>query len=380
MPLSDQRLLQKIFKNFLSQYRIALRAQVASGNSSQYYTTAHVLNGMLSAIEATKDMALLKETVGYLDTMVRCAADHNGDGHLEWLPLDSTNMPFQLYSFQGAVPIARAAAIIMRTPAFSAYRAAARRYVAFLDNSIVSYWFDKINGVYKVVNPATWPWLAGQIPLLRQDLGGTVSPTDQAIWNDKAALLGQIAACLYAATGNLLYLDIAGRVATHFMSLLKPNGSGWIWDNKYDMSVWAASYGENRVPQHDTDHANRDPMMMVLMYEAAVSYKGSPVFGVSDLRRMANTLTDIIWTRSLQTPKFANYINGAMAGYGTFDDPTAIGTIYFGWALLGKYSPKAQAVMAATLQYVMNGGHSGQNDSIYAKIAFPGHLLRNCAT
>jgi hypothetical protein len=357
---------ETLFKKYLSDYRQTIQTEANSGSADIYYNTSYYLNGMLSAIEATKNEDLLKEAMKYIDVMISLSQDFNKDGHLEWKPVDpATGRSYQLYSFQGAQPIARAAAIIIKTPEFKIkYQKDAMRYVNFVDDSIIEFWFDKNIGVYKVADPS-WPWLAGEIPWLDKKLGGWES---YLIWNDKCSLLGSITTSLYEATNDPLYKEMTVRIGTYFKSILKKNGDGWIWTDGFPLSQWGEEY---RAPIYDTSHANRDPMMMVLMYEASI------VFTIEDVQRMANTLTNTIWNQSLQDPKFSNYIDGTLLGWKTSDNPTLIGNIYSGWALLGKYSPKAQEVIKATLNSIESGKYPGQNYTSYGKISLSGHILRN---
>lgn len=372
-------LLYQTFNNYLVANRNEIQAEVLTGDAGIYYTTSYYINGLLSAVEATKDEALLQETMGYIDTMIDRATTTvysaiGGGAHLEWLPVENSHgylRPEQMNHYQGSVPIARAAAIIMNIPEFKTkYQANAQRYIDFVDDSVIKYWFDKDTGEYNALGQSNWPWLAGQIPWLTLELGGWGS-YDDAFWADRCSLLGSIVTCLYKATGDPLYKEMATRIGTGFKSRLKPNGDGWIYSDSYSLDYWQRYFSWYLAPAYDTSHANREPMMMVLMYEAGI------VFTLDDIQRMGNTLTDIIWNNSIDNPRFADYIDGELVGIDGNPDPYSIGNIYAGWALLGKYSTKAQTALKATLDAIQNGQNPGQNSTGCGEVALAGHLLRN---
>jgi hypothetical protein len=249
----------------------------------------------------------------------------------------------------------------MLNPRFKAkYSATAMRYIDFVDETIIQYWYDH---TYR-----------RRIPSLPNDLGswGTQKPW----WNDKNSHLGQIAVFLYAATQKVptthtpIYLDIATRIGTAFKRKLQTQKEGWIWDN----GTAHAEGGKNTERVPDTSHANDEVRFVVFAYEAGI------VFSLNDVEKFGKTLTDRIWNGSIDNPMFANYINGANATY-RGRKAGAYGGVYHGWALLGKYSAKAQTALSYLLKAIVEGK---RNPSIrengccgFAKVALTGHLLRN---
>jgi hypothetical protein len=309
------------------------------------------LHGIISAVEALQDEAIMERLAKYIDAMVASARDLNDDGFPEWGPL-LNDAPNQLNNFQGCAPIARAAAVVAESPKLRAeYSDKAREWVAYVDRSVIQYWYIKR---YR-----------GKIPWLPEDLGGWATyPT----WSDKASHLGSIATNLYRATGKPLYRDIALRVGRGFKRKLSPHGEGWIWDNG------TVDLPDNHEPVPDTSHANREPRMMVEMYEAGL------VFTRSDVVRMGRTLTDTIWNGSLTSPLFSNYINGSNAQYRRYTEPGENGTVYDGWPFPGVEEPKVQEVMFAILKAIENGQRNASLDRMNnatGKLALSGHLLRN---
>jgi hypothetical protein len=147
-----------------------------------------------------------------------------------------------------------------------------------------------------------------------------------------------------------------------FRTHLILKGSGW-----YFLAPPSFSDGST-----DTSHANREPMWVVFAYEAGIG------FSLSDVDRMANTLTDNIWNGSTSEPKFTNYMDGSNGDYGT-RSAWGNGNIYSGWVLTGKYSAKAQTAGVATLDAIRAGvSIPASNYTMYGKIALSGHRLRNC--
>lgn len=362
IPVRDALAFHQTYVNLFSP---DITQRSVSGNSFQHYFLSYHLHGILSAYEGTQDEALLQTAMRYIENMLKTAQTVAGTP--QWGPFDSQGRPNPIYNFQGAGPIARAAAIIMQNPSLRAkYGAAAERYVQFVDAMVFKYWFDKDRGIYQ-----------GQIPWLSKELGGTGWYPE---WNDKSSHTGMLATFLYQATGQADYRDIAERVAKGFQSYLKPSGAGWIWDNG-TIPIGSDTNGEpgsvgNQAGTHDTTHANREPMMMVFMHEAGIA------FTREDIDRMAHTLTDTIWNQSLTTPMFSNYINGSNAPYRVYLQPGEYGNIYSGWALLGRYSTQAQTVLNALLNAIVTGQETTNitvknNGSQYGRIALTGHMVRN---
>jgi hypothetical protein len=335
-----------LHKSYVSQYSCALEKESLMGDSSEYYYTSYYLMVMLSAVEASQDEALLKTTMHCLDNMLSKAKDLNGDGYLEWSPLDSNGRPTQLYMYQALGPFARAAAVIVASPMFNAkYQADAQRYIRFVDDHVIQYWYKKVYNSTKVCS------------------GGLV-------WDDKCSLAGIILASFYQATGDPLHRSLATGLAQSFKGRLQPYGTGWIWDN----GIIPEGYGGNYEGVPDTSHANREAMMVVYMHEAGL------VFSLQDVERMANTLSDTMWNGSTINPMFANYINGSNVVFSNRTAPGSNGAIYFGWALLGRYSDKAQQAASYLLKAIVEGKSNASGDynsSAYGKVAVSGDLATN---
>lgn len=372
------------FTDQLKSSAALILAECLDGKSATYYNTSYYIHALCSAVEGLHNLTVpawwhteppadptpkptvLDQLVTYCDIMV----------NQSWGPLDSRGWHDQLSTFQGAASIARAAAIILSTPQFALqYADRARKYIAFVDNLIIKPWFDKTTGVYNdsmletfTKFKADYPGhLAGDIPWLSPDNGGQIG---FQIWNDKCTHLGCIVTQLYLATGHPLYYEMALRIARDFKLRLKPNKTGWIWDDGVDPKVWTEQWYADQSPCHDTSHTNREPFMVEMMYRAGI------VFTHDDVLRFCNTLTDTIWNQNLAAPQFTNYIDGTDGPFINQKDPGAIGNIYFGWALLAPYSPKVFQVCYATLEGIMNGQNIGQNNTTYGKLALAGHLLR----
>ncbi len=354
------------FTHYLHKDAKELEKEASSGESGVYYFTSYYLNGMLSAVEATGSDRLLRQVMSYLDVMLRTARpiEFEGKSYRAWGPFTITPQtdiprPLAHYTLQAMVPMARAAAVIMRNPEFRAkYAEASKRYSDFADESIVQYWY--IGQFHRHM-----PWLDQEVP----------------IWNDNATNIGLVATFLYQATGDATAAEIARTVGRAFQSKLAPCGRGWIWESQTiqigsDTDNTPGSVG-NQAGAPDTSHTNREPMLMISLYESGL------VFTRADLERMSYTLVDNIWNQSYDNPSFSNYINGSDKPYRVYKEPGLNGPIYHGWAMVGGYSPDAQKVLFATLKAILLGKTNPslvRNVSGYGgTLALCGHLLRNYA-
>jgi hypothetical protein len=346
---------------YVNQYTNDMENQSLSGHPTMgYYYFSYYLHGMLSGVEKTQDEAMLQKVIHYIDNMLSKTTVKAG--HNVWGPFESSSgRPIQLYFYKACTPIARAAAVIMQNPTFrEKYGSAATRYINFLDDSFIQYYYVETFGK--------------KIPFLDKDLGGI---NTSGSWSGKASLFGETATSLYVATKDArtartpMYLDIATRVATGFKRRLQPKGSGWVWDEGL------VAISDNYAKTPDTQHANTEARLLVLNYEAGV------VFTLNDVQKMANTLSDNIWNGSTSNPLFSNYINGSNSQYRTRTQAGQNGAVYAGWALLGKYSTKAQMAVSYLLKAIVDGKKNpsiGYNATRGGKIALSGHLLRNSST
>jgi len=349
----------------------AIASEVLSGNPATYYSTSYVLHGLAAAAQASGDTGLMDTLVGYINQMIDRAQPlvRNGVTYHEWGPWDANGNPQQLMTFQSTVPLARTAAVIAGNPAFrTRYAASFNRIVDYVDQSIFKYWFDKQTGIY--ADPASTR-LGGIVPWLALVRGGWGS---YPVWSDKCSHFGTMAAWMYQATRNPLYLEYATRIAEDFKTHVTVVNGCWIWDyGKVPLTV-----AGNQDGSPDTSHANREPMMMVAMHEAGITFK------LADLQGMAATLTDLIWNQSTTSPMFTNYISGGnspCAGHPAWGN----GNVYLGWNMLGKYSQKVSYILALIDQEVRVTAASGLNLSLssngtrYGLIEMAGTQVRNGA-
>ena len=310
----------------------AIASEVLSGDPSTYYSTSYVLHGLAAAAEASGDTAVMDTLVGYINQMIDRAQPlvRNGVTYQQWGPWDANGNPQQLNTFQSTVPLARTAAVIAGNPAFrTRYAASFNRIVAYVDQSIFKFWFDKQTGIY--ADP-TSTRLGGIVPWLALARGGWGS---YPVWSDKCSHFGAMSAWMYRATRNPLYLEYATRIAEDFKTHVTVVNGCWIWD----FGTVPVAAGANQDGSPDTSHANREPMMAAAMYEAGITFK------LADLQGMAATLTTRIWNQSTTSPMFANYISGGNERAGT-KPPWSNGNIYLGWNMLGRYAPAAARVIA----------------------------------
>jgi len=205
LPFAPRNYLADL-KASLASNAGAIAGEVASGDPAVYYATSYYLNGLAAGAEATGDTQVMDALVGYATQMIALAQPlvRNGVAYPEWGPWDGNGNPQQLNTFQGASALARTAAVIAGNPVFQArYSAQFGQIVAFVDQSIFQYWFDKHTGVY--ADP-TSSYLGGAVPWLPSGLGGW---GEYHVWVDKCSLFGMTSAWMYQATRNPLYQEYA---------------------------------------------------------------------------------------------------------------------------------------------------------------------------
>ncbi|MCR4294657.1 MAG: hypothetical protein NUW21_03935, partial [Elusimicrobia bacterium] len=323
------------------------------------------LNGILSAAEGTGDERVLRRALRAMDVMIAASKEFPDGGrtYRVWGPFTVTAdspvpRPSLHFTFQAAVPFARAAAVIRAHPRFrTRHEDAARRYVEFADQLVIGYF-------YRRQLRASIPWL---------------DPDRFPIWNDNASNLGLTAAYLCQAGGDPEHCRIARTIGLAFKKKLAPYRGGWIWENQTipigsDTDNTPGSVG-NQAGVPDTSHANREAFLMTTLSEMGL------LFSPADLDRMARTLTDTLWNQSLADPMFANYLNGSDKPYRVYKQAGLNGSIYHGWALMGGYSPRAQEALIATLKAIVLGKHNPsleRNATSYGgRVGLAGHILRN---
>jgi len=353
------------FNYFLSKDLKEIDEESRSGLSSTYYFTSYYLNGILSAAEGTGSTRILRKALRIINTMISTAQEFESGGKCfkAWRPFaitaDSTiARPNLHFTFQATVPIARAAAIIMDHPRWKRkYADTASRYIDFVDQSIIQYW-------YHTQLKDDIPW---------------INPDHFPIWNDNGSNLALNATYLFQATGNPLYFSVCSKIGRALQAKLEPVGNAWIWENQTipigsDTDNTPGSVG-NQAGVPDTSHTNREAFLMMALHEAGVMYSRV------ELNRMGATLVDVLWNKSIEKPSFANYLNGSDKPYRVYKKPGLNGSIYHGWVLMGGYHPEAQQVMLYTLKAILKGKMNPsleRNITSYGgKVGLCGHMLRN---
>jgi len=367
LPFAPRNYLADL-KALVTADQSAVEAEIASGNCATYYYTSYYLMGLAAGAQATEDPTVMAALVGYINQIMAQAQPlvRNGITYQEWGPWDANGHPQQLNTFQAMGPLARTAMVIAQNPAFLAqYGTELNQIVAFVDQSIFKYWFDKPAGYYANTGSSASPaFVGGTIPWLSIALGG---------WGDDVDTcdhFGMIATWMYQATGNPRYLDYATRVAKGFRDHITVNNGCLQWD----MGVWPITAGQNLEGSPDTSHSNREAMMVVSMYEAGIEYQ------LSDVQQLAATFTNVIWNQSYASPMFSNYIDGSNLDYRTAP-AWANGIVFHGWDMVGRYSPEAQRVLAIGYQALRSGtaqnASLSANDSGYGLFELSGALAHN---
>ncbi|MFA6004705.1 MAG: fibronectin type III domain-containing protein, partial [Elusimicrobiota bacterium] len=370
LPFAPRNYLAEL-KTFLNTYRNTITADIATNNIGVYYSDSYYLMGIAAAADATGDTTLIDTLLGYTDQILAQAQPmvRNGITYQELGPPASDGRPQQSVTWMMSTALARTAAVINSHPEFKTkYGAKADQLVAFVDESVFKYWFDKNTGVYAA---PTSPWPAGYIPWLSPALGGGGG---YDYFTQQIMQLGMVATWMYQATKSPMYLDAATRIATQFKTadLTAMNGY-YMWD----LGKFGFEAPDNQEGCIDTSHSNRVPMMMEAMYDNGI------VFTASDMDMMGKALVEVIWNQNETSPMFSNYINGSNKPYRTTTAPGSNGLIYHGWNVMGRHWAPAQRVLALTYQLMRTNSSINvsvsANASSYGLIEMSGILVRNVA-
>jgi len=313
-----------------------------TGSAISYSTLSYAMEGINSLIEVKKDEEALSWNLQLIDNMMRMATrttTRPGVERFAWTkgPVGAQyEDEKEIGTYNAATEIARTASLVFANPVWNAsYGEKMRGYLAIIQDMVMGRYFqDQYGGVL--------PWLS------------------EKNWNPKAGYFGAFLAAMYQATRQTLFLDLAKQLGENFKTRLQPNGTGWIWDNGTIAigSQKSPSGGTNDVGNQegvpDTQLAGASVKMMVYMHEAGL------VFDRTDVGRMANTLTDTMWNGDMFKMTFSNYINGSQKAFRTRSEPGSNGYIGMGWALLGRYSQKAQPVIQRFFSNHFGGSSGGE--------------------
>lgn len=311
-----------------------------SNSPADHAAVAVWLEGINSVAQSNKSESDLLVAIGLIDSMMRTATK-NSKGFLTWIGGPSISEDArELAIYKVAAEIARTAGLIATNQAWKVkYGTLITSYDNFLK--------DMVLGGY---NGTQLPW------------------TREGTWNQKAGYFGAMLAGLYTATGDTLYRTLAQSLAANFTPRLRQNGPGWTWDAPGAPPL--------------TSQAGATVKMMVYMYEAGLA------FTQSDISRMAATLTDVLWNKSVQTPSFADRLNGT---YDSGAQAGQNGIVSSEWSLLARHDQNAHdrltayylylaanSTNSATIPNRLNGGAATLAGNL-TRFLIEGRLLRQNA-
>jgi hypothetical protein len=341
--------LVQMHDTYVKSAESAILSQAGSNDIYVYYALTYHINGIISGLECTKNEARLQFLISVLDKSIAAARDYNGDGMVEWQPLDTKGRPIQ-HHFKYTATIARAAAFIVGSDEFSVkYGGKAQGYINFAHNDVIKRWYINVSGE--------------RIPYVED--GGSATT-----WSGKASTFLEVVANLYAATRNPYYRNILERGALSFKQHMHPMGTGWFWYNGA-----GPTSGNNSGGVEDTSHGNSAARFVIFAYEAGVG------FTKDDVLKLSNTFTENLWNKSLSDPRFANYVNGSNLIYYDFT-AWGNGQVYAGWALFAAHSLKGQQATSAILNAIrarVVNPSIAVNNNLYGHVSLTGHLLRSYA-
>jgi hypothetical protein len=344
---------QAIYDTEYQNNQAALDAMAASGDGGTYYTFQYTFSGTLSMYEATKDPKYLERALAWAETMVSKATIIDSNGNANWSgpwlsPYSATPIAYELYDLQGSTELARLARIILTNSTLnSIYGTRAQAIHGFVKNHIVDKW---------LYTRGEESWFVYHSVTLSID------------YSDKCALLVRILTDLYRV-GDTSYLTLATEMVNGFKDrLVVFTGNSLIWDQGLSPET----------PGHapDTEHANRYPDMVIDAINAGIGSITS-----TDLTKISNLLTAVIWDQSISSPQFTNYIDGNNDLFRT-RPAWNNGLIYSGWVKLAEYDAGVLAVSDAALKAIVAGVRNpslGYMSTYHGKMALSGHLAKAVA-
>lgn len=342
-------------------------ALVNSGTGANYFNFQYVLDGTVSMYEATKETNYINRALLWCETMVLKATIFDTNGLRNWSgtwasPHSSTNIAFQIESFQGASAMARVARVIVSDPDLrAAYGARATLIYNFVRDHIVNRDLITRNGY-------------GTFQNLSQTI---TSPTD-----DKVLLLLRLLLDLKAISTTLANTDSATfGWATKCNELAEGvkdyNGkeARFLPWQQLNALIWGHGKTWQTFTDFDTDSANRLPAVVVQGYELGQTFTLTHVTGLADL------FSKVLWDQSTTSPQVKNFLDG---GNGVYAGRPAWGNgkTYDGFFLLGAYNQgalnTAKRIALAVKNGVVNPTLTYHNSN-FGRTAMAGHLARGVA-
>lgn len=342
-------------------------ALVASGTGANYFNFQYVLDGTVSVYEGTRETNYINRALVWCETMVSKAAIFDTNGQRNWSgtwasPYSSTNIAFQIESFQGASAMSRCARVIMADPDLrAAYGTRATAVYDFVRDHIVNRDLITRNGYGTFAN-------------LSQTI---TSPTDDKVLLLLRLILDLKAISTALANGDTATYSWATRANELAEGVKDYNGkeARFLPWQQLNALVWGKGKTWQTFTEFDTDSANRLPFVVVQGYEQGQTFTLTHVTGLADL------WSKVLWDQSTSSPQVKNFLDGGNGAY--MGRPAwANGKTYDGFFLLGAYNQGAlnaakyiaTAVRAGTVNPTLT-----VHNSNFGRTAMAGHLARGVA-
>ena len=303
--------------------------EAASGGA--YYTStnagtlgwaeSYMLRSYVVLYELTKNTAWLDKLTTHVDTMIANTTDTDGDGFLDWKTTtygDGGNYPYLVFDGLICLPIAQFVRLVNQNPTtLAAYSTKATSYRTFIETEIVPKWVtstsytgncwvqvDASTGYYK--EPTTFDSLPGAV----------FNPLPY----NMMAPYAQMLFVMYDVNGNVSYNAKANQITRYWNLGLTANGTGYTW--------WYCNIASPHT--EDTSHGNLDVDMAIDSFNRGA---GSIISG-TEIARISDTLTDVMWNQNLTAPKVTDLVNGG-DNNGTPNENTLLLT---GWTRLTQFN------------------------------------------
>lgn len=128
---------------------------------------------------------------------------------------------------------------------------------------------------------------------------------------------------MYDVNGNNAYRDKAGQMAQYLKDGMTINGDGYKW--------WYCNIPNPHM--EDASHGNLDIDL------AVESYNRGGAFKKEDMQRLANTLVEIMWNKSVESPQLSKTVDG------TNKDPIYSANLN-GWIRLTPFNKTVRIIAA----------------------------------
>jgi hypothetical protein len=302
-PLED-RLALSSPRDVLIALEGKLNASINKGVGYSYSTDSgilawgesYILSSYVQMYRDTGNTAYLDNFMYQANRVLANARDVVGNGYLGWASTrystDQSLTEYMVHDAMITAPMAEFAYVIHgRSVLQSKFGASANTYVNFIENEILPKWDPYYQMISDVSGTYIFPYDNST------SLPGNSVPHN---WN---AAMGTVYLWLYGINGNSDFYDRATQLATTFKNnlSLQDIGPSYVWN--YADPLLPGDTISNQIVE-DTSHANQEIAFATLAYRMGIVFNGA------DMQYFENTLTQVMWNQSINSPVIRSQVNG----------------------------------------------------------------------